>query len=310
MTGIVTTCSGSRIELPPLLQWSIKLTDGDPCDGFSAQFPHERAWADVLEKAVYFTAVENGKTVFTGVVDDYETGFDRRGLLTEITGRSMAARLLDNQVRAAEYVCAQLEDILETYVRPYGIRKIRAEKMEPVERFVVETGYTCWQVLTGFCRHSADVRPRFLPDGTLVLEKAKVGENKKLYARACVQACLRDSRYGVSSEQIVVNTRTGEQITATNQAFAALGGQCVKVHGRTGDKLRASWRTAQQRLDDDRRGKRIMEVRVAECFFAQPLDCVSVQLEPMGIEGKYIVQAAESGCGENGRYCVVTMREE
>ena len=45
MTGYVTMCDGRRSALPALLQWDIKLTDGDPCDGFSVCFPYERALA-------------------------------------------------------------------------------------------------------------------------------------------------------------------------------------------------------------------------------------------------------------------------
>ena len=180
MTGYVTMCDGRRSALPALLQWDIKLTDGDPCDGFSVCFPYERALAQTLRGAVFFTAEEDGATVFTGVVDDYEITLDAKGLLAEMTGRGMAARLLDNQVRAAEYLSAQLADILKSYVLPYGVTKLRAVQMPAVERFVVETGYSCWQVLAGFCRHSADIFPRFLPDGTLVLEPETPGKTVRL----------------------------------------------------------------------------------------------------------------------------------
>ena len=30
MTGYVRTCDGRRLTLPALLQWSVRLTDGDP----------------------------------------------------------------------------------------------------------------------------------------------------------------------------------------------------------------------------------------------------------------------------------------
>ena len=208
----------------------------------------------------------------------------------------MAARLLDNQVRAAEYLSAQLADILKSYVLPYGVTKLRTVQMPAVERFVVETGYSCWQVLAGFCRHSADIFPRFLPDGTLVLEPETAGKTVRL-------------RQGLSSRQVMVNTRTGAQTAAENAPFIALGGSCVKVHGMTGSKLRATWRTAQQRLEDDRRGKRLIEVRVPGAFTAQPMDRVELELEKMGIAGTYTVQAAESVCGADGMYCILTLRE-
>ena len=91
---------------------------------------------------------------------------------------------------------------------------IGAAAMPPVERFVVETGYTCWQVLAGFCRHSAEIFPRFLPDGTLVLGETEKIQIVRLRQGRCISAALSDSRYGLSSRQILVNTRTGQQIAA------------------------------------------------------------------------------------------------
>ena len=111
MTGYVRTCDGRRLTLPALLQWSVRLTDGDPCDSFSVRFLYEAELSEALRKAVLFEAEELGRMVFTGVVDDYEIRMDKKGLLVEMTGRGLAALLLDNQVRAAEYVRAQLEDM-------------------------------------------------------------------------------------------------------------------------------------------------------------------------------------------------------
>ena len=248
MTGYVRTCDGRRLTLPALLQWSVRLTDGDPCDSFSVRFLYEAELSETLRKAVLFEAEELGRTAFTGVVDDYEIRMDKKGLLVEMTGRGLAALLLDNQVRAAEYVRAQLEDILSTYVRPYGIVNIRAAAMPPVERFVVETGYTCWQVLAGFCRHSAEIFPRFLPDGTLVLGETEKIQTVRLRQGRCISAALSDSRYGLSSRQILVNTRTGQQIAAENSEFLRRGGSCVKVQGLTGNKVRATGQASDRGL--------------------------------------------------------------
>lgn len=42
MTGYVWTYDGRRERLPALLQWSIKLTDGEPCDSFCVRFVYSR----------------------------------------------------------------------------------------------------------------------------------------------------------------------------------------------------------------------------------------------------------------------------
>ena len=169
MIGMVTSCTGEQTLLPALLQWNIKRTDGEPCDSFSVQFLCGKTTKELLEQATEFRATEKGRVVFTGIVDDFELRLGKEGAIAELTGRGMAARLMDMQTPAAEYVSAQLEDILNAYVRPCGITKIQADEMPPVRNFVVQTGATCYQALAGFCRHSAEIFPRFLADGTLVL---------------------------------------------------------------------------------------------------------------------------------------------
>ena len=59
MKGYLTLCGGGRVELPELMQWSIRVTDGDPCGSFSVRFRHTAAWLPVLEQAVRFYAEDN-----------------------------------------------------------------------------------------------------------------------------------------------------------------------------------------------------------------------------------------------------------
>ena len=54
MIGIVTDYAGGQTTLPALLQWSVKRTDGDPCDSFSVQFACGKETKAVLEQAAEF----------------------------------------------------------------------------------------------------------------------------------------------------------------------------------------------------------------------------------------------------------------
>ena len=308
MTGRITTCYGETVELPPFLQWNIRRTDGDPCDAFAVQFLYEKPMLKALQEAVSFSAVQGRQTVFCGVVDDLEVRLDKNGLLAELTGRGMGARLLDTQVRAAEYGSAQLEDILRNYVRPYGITQIAAEQMPPVSSFVVETGYTCWQVLAGFCRHSAGIRPRFLADGTLVLKNRKTGTVRKLMGGA-TKLSYTQNRYGVDVEQTLINTRNGLKTVAQNSSILELGGFSRKVTGRTGYKVRATWRTAQQRIEDAAREFRTVRVQLPGSFLAEPLDEVWLTDSLTGLRGTFTVSEVESACDETGECCTILMRE-
>ena len=309
MTGCLRLCSGVAVSLPPLLEWSIRQTDGDPCGSFSVCFAFEAAWLPVLKQAVGFTAEDDGRTVFTGLVDDFAVKLDRRGALAEVSGRSMAAVLMDNQVRAAEFVSAQLEDILRLYVKPYGITRIDAAPMGQVANFAVETGYTCWQVLTGFCCHSADIFPRFAPDGTLVLRKNTnprrvVIEPEQVHACSYVQ-----NRYGAAARQVMVNTRTGQQQVAENAELRRLGIQCTHVSGMTGGgKLRATWRTAAQRLADSARELRQATVQLTGMADVSPGDAAELRLPGLGAAEELSVAAVMHCGGETGVFTTLELR--
>ena len=308
MIGYLKDKAGSTTALPALLQWRILLTDGDPCDAFSLCVLYEPELLPILREACGFYAMEGARRVFTGVVDDYEISMTKKGLLAEITGRGMAAKLLDTQVRAAEYQSAQLSDILGAYVTRCGVEVAECDTMPPVRQFVIETGYTCWQVLSGFCRHSAGIFPRFSADGRLILQKK--GRDGSLTIRNCAESVwFSDDRYATVATEILVNTRNGSQQEASNAAFIARGGGRVQVVGTTGSKVRAIWRTAEQRIEDAARNTRQLSVRIPGSFLASPTETVTVQLDALGLSGQFVVRSAESVCDENGATCLLTMRE-
>ena len=307
MIGVVKSFTGAQTQLPALLQWNIKRTDAEPCDSFSVQFACRKTTLALLEQATEFQAYEAGKLVFTGIVDDFELRLGKDGAVAELTGRGMAGRLMDMQTPAAEYVSAQLEDILNAYVRPCGITKIDAEAMAPVLQYVVQTGATCYQALAGFCRHSADIFPRFLADGTLVLRKNAPGKHVRL-GSGILQAQYVRNRYGVAAEQVLINTRDGSMQRAVYEEFRAVGGTRVQYAGMTGDKIRAGFRTARQRLDDSKRDEKLLYVTAPGVFLAEPLDRVSVSVDALGIAGTFTVQEAQSGCDETGARCTLILR--
>lgn len=307
MIGMVTSCTGEQTLLPALLQWNIKRTDGEPCDSFSVQFLCGKTTKELLEQATEFRATEKGRVVFTGIVDDFELRLGKEGAIAELTGRGMAARLMDMQTPAAEYVSAQLEDILNAYVRPCGITKIQADEMPPVRNFVVQTGATCYQALAGFCRHSAEIFPRFLADGTLVLRKEAAGSSIRLDSEILTAQYVRN-RYGVAARQVLINTRNGSYQAADYAGFQALGGTRVQYAGRTGDKIRATFRTAKQRLDDTKRDEKLLYVTYPGSFLAEPLDQAVVSIGALGIRGTFTVQEAQSGCDETGATCTLILR--
>ena len=121
MKGYITTCDGVQFELPMLLQWEFSYTGSVPCDSFTLRCPYEAAMAETLRRAVRFTAKENGAVEFAGVVDETSVTCDEKGLQLELSGRGMAALLLDNEAEAVSYQRATMEEILKNHVTPYGV---------------------------------------------------------------------------------------------------------------------------------------------------------------------------------------------
>ena len=60
MKGYLTTCDGAQFELPTLLKWEFSYTGSVPCDSFTLKCAYEPAMAEVLRRAVRFTAREDG----------------------------------------------------------------------------------------------------------------------------------------------------------------------------------------------------------------------------------------------------------
>lgn len=308
MTGCIRDGAGKSRQLPPLTSWELRRTDGDPCGAFTVRFPADETTAALCRSAVSFTASEDGETVFLGVVDECLLTLDGGGRMAELSGRDLGARLLDNQCRAAEFQSAQLEDILGRYVRPFGVTRIRADALPAVPNFSVQTGDSCWQALSGFCRHAADVRPRFAADGTLLLERAPSGKKRTL-TMACAPTALRlrSLRYGVISEQTVLDFTKKSIETVQNPAFDGL---CKKVAARSGKTLKAAWRTAAQRIADSGRARTVLELTAPGAFLAEPWDRAAVRFEALGIAGDFVVTEAATALNGSGLFTTLTMREE
>ena len=92
------------------------------------------------------------------------------GLRLEVSGRGMAALLLDNEALGQDYGTATLEDILRDHVAPYGIELSGEASLPAVSPFSVSTGSSEWAVLYEFAQYCGGVCPRFDRAGRLVLK--------------------------------------------------------------------------------------------------------------------------------------------
>ena len=169
MTGYVMDRAGVRWQLPPLLAWQLDYTAGVPCDSFWLRFLWKQGADTNPREWVEFQAEEHGERVFTGLVDECERTRDSGGEVMEISGRGMAARLLDNEALGQDYETATLADILRDHVTPYGITVAPGASLPAVSQFSVAVGSSEWSVVYDFARYYGGVAPRFDRLGRLVL---------------------------------------------------------------------------------------------------------------------------------------------
>lgn len=309
MTGYVTDPAGALIRLPAPLSWTFSYTCGVPCDSFRVRCLWDRGSALSPQTWVGFQAWEGTERVFTGLVDECEMVLSGQGSFLEVTGRGMAARLLDNEALGQDYQAATPQDILRDHVTPYGIQVARMEGLGTVSPFSVATGSSEWSVLYEFARYYNQISPRFDREGRLVLAPWDSGRTVLLDESVPVtQMVCRDKRYGVLSQVVVRDRYQGLTQQVDNASFQALGGQrrqVITMPGRS--QYQAMRYSGQFQLDRSAAEQLRLEVTVAVPFFAQPGDLVQVQRGGWPRTGTFRVAQAQVGMDEDGSWTLLEL---
>ena len=103
MTGFVRTAAGEVWQLPAAEQWELEYGLGTPCDCFFLRCPWQSGQGTAPGEWAQFYAEQEGTRVFTGVVDECEVSLTAEGCFLELSGRGMAALLLDNEALGQDY---------------------------------------------------------------------------------------------------------------------------------------------------------------------------------------------------------------
>lgn len=279
MKGFVTDGAGNRWGLPIPTAWQMEYTAGVPCDSFWMRCPWEPDNTEKPSQWIGFTAEHEGERVFTGVIDECEVSLSAQGSVLEVSGRGMAALLLDNQAMGQDYQTATQADILRDHVTPYGIVTAPGAALTPVSQFSVATGSSEWSVVYEFARYYGGIAPRFDRMGQLVLAGWAEGQVCILGDSAPVtQLVCRDKRYGVLSQILMRDRFSGAVHTVDNSAFLASGGRARRVVTMPGrSNYKAMRYTGQFQLDKAASELERLEVTVAQPFCAWPGDLVQLK---------------------------------
>ena len=302
MEWVLECWDGGELRLEQPVEWELEYTAGTPCDSFSLICPWEPGVLDGAQRAASFRLEDGGSLLFRGVVDETAYRADGSGGSLEVSGRGMAALLLDNEAMPADYETATAEDILRDHVRPYGIQAAAGAKLPPVSPFSVATGSSEWSVVYDFARYYGGVAPRFDREGRLVLtgwpERA---ERLIRDGTAVTELVYRDRRYGVLSQVLVRDRYSGQTETVSDGDFIAQGGMARRVMTMPGRSNFQTMRYTGKFQLERAKGERIrLEVEIGEAFSAWPGELVRVQRSGWDRNGLYRVAQSTVGMDSRG----------
>ncbi len=301
MNCYVTTVDGTHHTLHNCLEWQFDYGMGMPCDSFRVVCLWDGRNLNALEW-VEFTATEGDKTVFRGRVDECECSWSAAGMVYEVSGRGMAALLLDNEAIGRDYETATTKDILKDHVTCFGVTVGDCGEFTPVTPFMVGTGASAWSVMYDFFCYYGGVQPYFDLEGRLQLAgrvdgtPIVVGDTTAVTSMVC-----RDRRYGVLTQIFLRNTKSQGVMTMENFPYYDMGGKCRRVVNLPDDNFHRSARYSGAFHMEKSNGNLFrLEVEIAQGFFAFPGDLVTVQRTGWGRNGTYRVVESQVRLSNKG----------
>lgn len=312
MTGFVVEGGGQVWQLPELLEFSVEYGVGTPCDSFSVCC----VWAEDNPTRPGdwwgFYAEEGGERVFTGVVDECEVSLTGRGRRLEVSGRGMAARLLDNEALGQDYDLALWEDIVADHIAAYGVEVLPAGEMPRQERFRVDVGSSAWTVLAQFLRAGGGRPIRFDRWGRLDVSEWEDGAVAVLDGSVPVTGLvLREKRYGALSEVLARDRWAGTVRSVRDEAFLETGGMARRVVTMAGRASAAELEAAgRELLETAARERREVEVTVALPFYAMPGELVELRRGERDSDGVWRVARSTVELDGDGIRTRMILREK
>lgn len=311
MTGYLLSPAGKRWRLPPFLSWKLTRTGSVPCDSFEGVCLWSAESDPRLSEAHRLIVEEQGARRFTGVVDEAELSWTEAGGRLTVSGRGLAALLLDNETAGQDYQAATVEDILRNHVTPYGLETAEKGALSAVPEFSASVGSSEWDVLYSFAKYHGGVEPRFDVYGRLYLDGGARGRLLRLTDEAGVtEVTWRDKRYGVYSEILVRDRGSLRVRRVTNDRFLAQGGACRRVLTMPAKSAYETLRYSGEYQLRESYAKRVrLTVSLPVGYACEPMDRVSLALSKPAVSGVWRVLETESVSDSRGVRTTLTLGE-
>ena len=218
MRAALITAGGRRAEAAAY-DWTVTMTSGVPCDGFSLKLPAVKGITDVCRVEL---RDDSGALILTGIVD--RTRVSPAEGIARVDGRGMAALLLDTEAVPVRYDRVSWTALEKRLLAPLGLRARGGEGLPEKLDFTIEAGISHFTAVTRFLEGRADRYPRFTPSGELNLSAAAPPKNPVRLDLPVTETLRRGGRTGTA---LIRDRDSAKTLTLENPERAALS-----LHGR------------------------------------------------------------------------------
>lgn len=232
---------------------------------------------------------------FDGAVDEQEWTADATGEHLEISARSTAAALLDNEAIPVSYNCPSLEELYRLYLKPYGIRGYVGSGERCSAWYSIQAGISEWEVVRNFCVGVLGVLPRI--NGEMILDASGLPgphtvlfDNQAPGAYRYTALTARSVRSGVIGEIAYRSERDGAySYRAVNRSAQERGITARQVISLADT---ADWEKNSvigRRFSASEQGSRELVVQSPQFVPCGPGDRADVRGDFPGSSGQYVV---------------------
>ncbi len=311
MTITGYTADGTAYTLPVPISLRIERAYDIPADKLEAVFPMSGTLPEL--HAIY--AERDGKAVFYGVVDEQSAETSGEGALLRLSGRSLAALLLDNEAMAQVYRTPTIQEIFERHAAPYGLAGVRGSSLSYSGTLTVGKGQSEWTVLSRFCKSVGNLMPRVTPDSYLDV-RSRTGSAVTTYSNTAAGGV----RYTVLAHtvkrcepvsEVVLKAESGGGYQFTEQNCVVRGNgirrrRLLEIKDSAG----AVQRTARELMRDSNAGYVEYAVRVPGGHFPAPGDSARIVDSTLGTVTGLIVSEARYTRSAQGDRCDIVLIPE
>jgi len=223
LSFVMKDINGCEILFPPALSVEINMDEDVPADSLLAVFPL-LSTEELQEIAV----LDDGETVFVGILDELERVITASGVFLRVSARSLAAYLLDNEAMPQSYDHPSAQLIFDRHARSYGLRRGEADDAAYFGELSVTKGSSQWSVIENFCNACYSTKPRVSADGALYMKGREVN-GEVLFSEAdegvrCTAVTERIKRCAeISRVNIKLNSADGYSYPMLNADAARRG---------------------------------------------------------------------------------------